>query len=230
MRIITVISYNLWDKNPSKKDLLDWITINIINKKPDIILFQEVTNAIIIDLTTTLRQTNYQFKISNQSRENYEIICAKWPIVNFKFKKFSTTETKRGILWSCIKIEGKTFIIANSQLEQGPNFYHKRIGQLDCLFDFLSKSNNIVILGCDTGLYPDENYSNDLLYDAWIETGKNKYAKYTYDSTRNSNISQSQPIQSRPDRIFFKGNLDDMSFQLIGTNFISDKYKLHPNF
>lgn len=227
MRVLTIISYNLWAKNTLKKDLLEWIQKNIIDLRPDVILFQEVTNAIVVDLTTKLRISGYQFKISNQSRNEYEMICSKWPIRDFKFKRFSNSPTYRGVLWCIIVIDGRNILVANSQLEQDINNFEKRTGQLQCLFDSFSKSKYYVIMGCDTGLRPKEEVENKLFQDAWIKTGKNKFARYTFDSERNSNVTE--PIQSRPDRIYIKGDIDEISFQLIGTNFLSDKQKYNPS-
>jgi hypothetical protein len=215
---ITLISFNVWQEPILKKERTEWIYENILKNKPDIILLQEVTNSILLEFVSELRNSNYQYKISNSNRKVYEIICSRRPILNYNFKRFSTSKSGKGIMWVDIKLNSETITVASAQLEQGEENYNKRIGQLSCILNFLAEKRK-VILGCDTGLLKDDHFDGNIVRDewrdAWIDGGKNKFAQYTIDSNRNTYAK----TQARPDRIYYLGfTQKESTFELIGTN------------
>ena len=213
---LTIISFNMWDNPTLKNERAKWVYENIIQQKPDIILLQEVTNSILLELVSELRNAGYQYKISNNKlRKVYEMICSRRPIIAHKFKSFSTSNTNRGILLADIQLQNDYITVASTQLEQGESNYTKRVGQLSCVLDFLEENDHNVIIGCDTGFLKDEYFSinKDKWKDAWIDE-KNKFARYTIDSNRNNYAK----IQARADRIYYLGFIHkEPTFELIGT-------------
>jgi hypothetical protein len=216
---LNIVSFNIWNDPYYQKERLKWIKENILKNKYDIILFQEVNNNIILELTKKLRKLNYNYKISNNKRNTYEIICSIYPIINYKFQKFSNSNTNKGLLWITIRINNKNILIANTQLEQTSNTLISE-NQLKCVFNFLSQMNNInnIILGCDIGKLSNISIDNKW-NDAWITNGKNKYEQYTYNSYINKNIIllKNKHKQIRSDRIYYTGNFIEPELRFIGT-------------
>nr|QBK87103.1 MAG: endonuclease/exonuclease/phosphatase family protein [Marseillevirus LCMAC201] len=211
--ILKVVSFNLWSDPFLKNERTEWVYTHIIKEKPDIILFQEVSNSNVLELTKKLRKYNYQYKVVSEGRTVYEMICSKWQITNHKFNRYSTSKTNRGLLWADLRINGSIVTVASTQLDQGTGEIQKRLGQLDCILKSLANLHHTTIIGCDTG-FIKENYNLSHWKDAWVSTGK-KVPQYTYDSKRNKNITKN--IQTRPDRIYYQGGITDPIYELIGT-------------
>lgn len=226
---LTVVSFNMWADPFLKKDRLEWVYKNIIKERPDIILFQEVSNSIVLELAKKLRKLDYQYKVANENRTVYEMICSKWPIINYKFSRYSTSNTHRGVLWADLKINDKKVTVASTQLEQGPESLDKRLGQLDCILKFFANRHHTTIVGCDTGFVKGENYDlrGTKWKDAWISSGKNKLAQYTVDFNRNKNITEQ--VQNRTDRIYYQGPFVDPVYSLVGTTGECGNIKVNPS-
>ncbi len=207
---VTVISFNLQSTTEKQTK---WISNHILTKKPDVILFQEVNNGILLKLVEKLRNHSYHYKIANERRKTYELIASRWPITNHSFKRYSTSRRGHGILWANLNIFNDVITVASTQLDQ--ENIHKRIGQLDCILDFFAERGNSTIIGCDTGFLRRENYNLEGTdwNDAWWDAGRNKFAQYTIDCNRNKNTQ----MQARPDRIYYIGEFDEPTFELIGT-------------
>ena len=207
---ITVISFNLQSTTGKQNK---WISNHILTEKPDVLLFQEVNNAILLKLVKRLRKLNYYYKIANERRRTYELVASRWPIAKHSFKRYSTSRKGHGVLWADLNIFNDVITVASSQLDQ--ENVSKRTGQLACILDFFTKRGNSTIIGCDTGFLKGENYNlkNPYWEDAWWNTGRNKYAQYTIDCNRNKNTQ----MQARPDRIYYIGEFGEPTFDFVGT-------------
>lgn len=227
--MLTVVSFNVWADSFLKPERTKWIFKHILKERPDVILFQEVSNSNVLEITKKLRKLNYQYKVANESRNVYELICSRWPIVDHKFNRFSTSAQGRGVLWADIKINDNVVTVASSQLDQGLDETQKRIGQLDCVLKFLANRHHTSIVGCDTGFKRGENYDTrgTRWQDSWITAGKNKLAQYTYDFNRNKNVTEQ--VHTRPDRIYYQGDFIDPDYELIGTMGSCGTAKVHPS-
>ena len=225
--ILKVVSFNLWSDPFAKNERTEWVYTHIIKEKPDIIFFQEVSNSNVLELTKKLRKHNYQYKVVSEGRTVYEMICTKWNIANHKFNRYSTSKTGRGLLWADLKINGSIVTIASTQLDQDAGDTKKRLGQLDCILNFLANHHHTTIIGCDTGFIKENyNLSGTNWKDAWVSSGK-KLPQYTYDSNCNKNIASR--LQTRPDRIYYQGGLTDVSYELVGTAETCGSIKTNPS-
>ncbi len=226
---LTVVSFNMWADSFLKNERTEWVYKHILKNKPDVILLQEVSNSIVLDLTKKLRRLDYQYKVANEGRVVYELICSKWPIVDHKFNRYSTSKKGNGVLWADIKINGNIVTVASTQLDQEPEEFQKRLGQLDCIMKFLANRYHTTILGCDTGFGRGEEYDlrGTRWKDAWVTSGKNKLAQYTYDFNRNKNITEQ--VQTRPDRIYYQGAFTDPDYELVGTLATCGAIKVNPS-
>ena len=149
-----IICFNLWANSYLAKERLKWVLDFINREHPDILLLVEVTNEIVLDLVQFLRIAGYFFKVSNESRTVYEIVCSRWQITNSKFSKYSTTTSDRGMLWAEIQLQETIVCIAAAQLDSSPAPFSRQLGQFDCILKFLN-SRKTVILYCDTQVIDD---------------------------------------------------------------------------
>ena len=61
---LNVLSFNLWADSFLKHVRSKWVHAHIAKEKPDIILFQEVSNGTVIELTKKLRKYDYKYKVT----------------------------------------------------------------------------------------------------------------------------------------------------------------------
>jgi hypothetical protein len=226
---LTVVSFNMWAESFLKTERTDWVYKHILKEKPDVILFQEVSNSNVLELAKKLRKLDYHYKVANEKRTVYELICSRWPIVDHKFNRYSTSKKGCGLLWADLKIKGNIVTVGSTQLDQDPDEDQKRLGQLDCILKFLANHNHTTIVGCDTGFRKNEGYDlqGTQWKDSWVESGKNKLAQYTYDFNRNKNITER--VQTRPDRIYYQGAFKEPYYELLGTLAMCGSAKVNPS-
>jgi len=213
---LSLLSFNLWDDKYYRLERLEWFTDYIKNNTPELVLLQEVTNSIVIELSKKLHELNYQFKISGSSRTRYEMICSRFPIQSHKTNIYSNSKTKRGLITTTIKINDVCNItLVSTQLEQDSKSRNIRAAQFECLFKSFSNISGNVIMAVDTGLSKDEIIQvSDEWKDAWEQSGRNKYLQYTIDNRKNANVIDED--QRRSMRIYYKGDIEDLEYKLIG--------------
>ncbi len=226
---LKVVSFNLWTDPVLRTERSKWVYTQILQEKPDIILFQQVCNNNVLELIKKFRKLNYKYTVSNNGRAAYELICSKWPILDHKFNRYSTSKKGRGLLWADLNVNGTIITVASTQLDQEANDIKKRVGQLDCILKFLANRRRTTIIGCDTGFLKDEGYDlrGTVWQDAWVSSGKNQLTQYTYDSNRNTNITES--VQSRPDRIYYQGAFTELEYELLGTTGCCGTAQVNPS-
>lgn len=213
MVYLKIVSFNIWDNKFLKTERLEWFYKHIIKNRPDIILFQKVTKENAIFLSKKLLKYKYNYKISSECRNSFELIAARWPIQSFKFNRYSTSQESNGILWAVITVNDQEIVIASSKLDQASTA--KKYGQLDCALKSLANRSKNCIFGCDTSLQLDEKYTIfNNWNDAWEATGKNELYSTTYD-IKNKNVTEDSC--TRQDRIYYRGAFKNAMFELIGT-------------
>lgn len=210
--IINLVTFNMWDDPYLRKERLEWFINTILKSKPDILFLQGVTKFNILHLSEALVGNNYIFITNTQDRSSFEVIATRWKIGDWKFNKFSTTKSNTGLLWGYIEIDNKRVALATSQLD----YDRSNIGQLNCALKFLNEKFDHCITGIDTRISGEDLQLPSDWNDAWIATGKNDFCKFTLDYKRNTNLYQKEELRS--DRIFYKGGLKPIAFNLFGTD------------
>ena len=228
MAHIEIISMNVWNDKFLYKERTEWFIKNIIKKKPDIIFLQEVNHYNVVEFTQALKKYGYEYRVSSEKRDVFEIIACRWKIETWKFQRFSTSSRKNGILLCDILVHDKRITLATGCIDNSPDVGYE---QLQCALNFLSNYNTHIIYGvhthCKNELY---KFKNERWTDVWEYSGKNKLQEYSLDFHRNKNVTIHE--QSRPDRVFMQTNYTVYKFELIGTVPIiqSGKTQTHPSY
>lgn len=216
--IINLVNFNLWADPFLQQERLNWFINTILKSTPDIVYLQGVTKETIIPLSKALQERKYTFVTNTQERLSFEVLATRWKIGDWKFNKFSTSKRKAGLLWGYIEINDKKLGLATSELDVDTS----NVGQVNCSLGFLSEKFDNCIVGMDTHLKQSE-FPIAKWQDAWVTTGANPFCKFTLDYKRNNNLYEK--VQLRSSRLFYKGELKPIAFNLFGTEKVCGQTK-----
>jgi len=182
---------------------------------PDVVFLQEVVEMTENILRQSLEQF-YEFASSNLNLVNYYVMilnrrktCSK---LTTEVVSFANTQMGRSLLLVEMKYKNEVnFSAMTAHLESTAEFSKQRVEQLcQCFKKMQSMSTNMALFGGDLNIRDSELTSMggipNGIYDMWECTGKRKECLYTWDCTRNNNLSMNGKFKPRLrfDRLFYK--------------------------
>jgi len=238
MNTISILDYNIWfDKYNIAERTISLIDV-IEEKKPDILLLQEVTVKVFEILTLTLSKLGYTYYYPEKVINIYDcFIFSKYPMKSNSYNEYSNSRMERALITSVIEFpiiikNGENLHITTADILIGTSHF-------ESLFD--KKNANIkkdqylyakslldqqteykyVIFGGDTNITnEDENksfFKDTQWNDVWDDIENQEENNYTYDTETNKNliIRGIKNLKSRIDRILYKGDIIVRNFELI---------------
>ena len=254
MNTISILDYNIWfDKYNMAERTISLIDV-IEEKKPDILLLQEVTPKVFEILTMTLSKLGYKYNFPEVISKSYEcFIFSKYQIIDNNYNEYDNSRMGRALITSVIEFpviitNGNEFNIENINILVGTShfesFFDKKYSnikkeQYKYAQKYLDnkKEYKYIIFGGDTNIANDDEnksfFKDKLWNDVWDDIENQEENEYTYDTETNKNLIMRgiKNLRSRIDRVLYKGDIVVREFELIKEgNFIippSDHHGLY---
>jgi len=150
-----VISWNIWGSPFRQLGRVKGV-LNLFDRKIDIIALQEVTEKTCGLIMEKALKTGYFF-CSSFPTDTSTMIFSRFKIIDFRFHKFSNTNTGKGLLRARVKYRNTVITVCTTQFDSD-----LAESQLKCCNSVLSKTENCVFTG-DTTMSkttPPPNYKN----------------------------------------------------------------------
>lgn len=215
------IMSDFYDKNITDFNLnnrLDKIISLIQNSDCDIICLQEVTN----DFLKRLKSTNLHVNITNNKGRNDIVIISK--ILPISSKVLILSNRKQAMQCEFKLENGKKIKIVSYHLSSDAreNCSNIRTKQINMIKQTLNPDDNVILLGDTNEVNRIPQLSN------FIECETD----YTYNPETNPFAKKlsKKGIKSKFDRIYFYGNLNCVSSNIVENNKTSDHYPALANF
>ena len=220
---LTVVTYNMWF---SEKDFVNRIhhlmRVLLQGHKylPDLVCFQEVTQAAYQLLQQGIGSQYYLFEIFGDPPVRYTNLIAinketmELDADSVAYYDLPETQMSRKLM-TCqvtIKKTKMTFHVMNTHLESLDTNWKNRQIQLEAIEQILEqeKIENFILCGdfniCHDNEPAENQIKNSKYHDAWIEMGSPQSLKYTYDCENNPYINIKTKFRSRLDRILYRFN------------------------
>jgi exonuclease III len=241
MNTLSILDYNIWfDKHYLAERTLSLIDV-IEEKKPDVILMQEVTKKVFEVLILTLTKLGYKYSYPEIINKTYDcIIFSRFPIIETNIVDYDNSRMIRSLITVVIEyplmckdkneliaLENTKIVIGTSHFE---SFFEKKYSEIKknqyiCAkneLDNLSKKYKYVIFGGDTNIANEEEeksfFKNDNNWiDTWKDFDSDPNNEYTYDTQTNKNLifRGIKNLRGRTDRILYKGDMITRKYELI---------------
>jgi exonuclease III len=254
MNTLSILDYNIWfDKYNMAERTISLIDV-IEEKKPDILLLQEVTPKVFEILVMTLNKLGYKHNFPEVINKSYDCcIFSKFPIIEKNYNDFNNTRMGRALITSVIEfpiiikngdnlnVENINILLGTSHFESVFDKKYSNIKKDQYLYvqQYLDnkKEYKYIIFGGDTNIINEDetkSFFKDIHWnDVWDDIENQEENNYTYDTETNKNLIMRgiKNLKSRIDRILYKGDIIVRDFELIKEgNFIippSDHHGLY---
>ncbi|XP_074586491.1 uncharacterized protein LOC141842167 isoform X2 [Curcuma longa] len=213
-RVITIVTYNIWQVDVKLNERMEAIGVLMQLKMPDIILFQEVTpkiHKIFEEFEWWRRYECVPHK--TPTRKHYCMLLSRVPVKVLCLKRFKDSIMKKKLIVAEVEAFGerRRLVVANSHLKKPdlPDESHtkKRTAQAKEAITILTNYENVIFGG-------DMNWSEELdgrfplpkgkgWVDAWKHLKPRKKG-WTYDTVSNLMITGRRRLQERLDRFLCK--------------------------
>lgn len=179
----------------------------------DVVFLQEVIPKTLEEILKRLPEYKC---IPGNNVEYFIVTLLKKNTVSYvehNIHHYPNTRMGRNLLEVEVKIGNHPITLLNTHLESTGEASHERIQQLRIAFDKVSKisANKTVILAGDFNLRDKELQCLGLpadIEDVWIVCGSRKECAYTWDMTRNDNLTYNSGSRYKPrfrfDRLFLR--------------------------
>ncbi|CAB3359841.1 Hypothetical predicted protein [Cloeon dipterum] len=220
--VLGAFSFISWNIDGLDKRNLGPRTANLTRilkeESPDVVFLQEVVPETIDELKSNLQ--DYKFLV-----QDYEKNMAEAYFVATLLKKntvkvlehvdrpFNNTVMMRGLLITEIEVAGIKMWLLNTHLESTANYKQARVAQLQMAFKEMKEKcqTHHVLFAGDLNLRDAEvGLAGDIpsgAVDLWEACDKRDTCKYTWDSSRNSNIQLGSFSQGSSSRRPYKPRL-----------------------
>jgi exonuclease III len=238
MNTISILDYNIWfDKFNITERTISLIDV-IEDKKPDILLLQEVTIKVFEILKITLNKLGYIYRFPEIINKPYECcIFSKFMIIKNEHNQFENSYMDRELITTVIEfpviiknkdtlnIENINILLGTAHFEsmfdkKGSLIKKEQFAYTQKYFDN-QKEYKYIIFGGDTNISNNEEdklfFKNSQWTDVWDEIENQEENKYTYDTETNKNLIMRgiKNLRRRIDRILYKGDIVVRYFEMI---------------
>jgi exonuclease III len=238
MNTLSILDYNIWfDKYNMAERTISLIDV-IEEKKPDVLLLQEVTIKVFEILTITLSKLGYNHYYPEKVTNTYDcFIFSKYPMKSNNYDEYTNSRMERALITSVIEFpiimkNGDELNVINTNILIGTSHFESLFDKkytnikkdqylyAKSLLD-QKKEYKYVIFGGDTNITNDDEnksfFKDKQWYDAWDDIENQEENNYTYDTETNKNLIMRgiKNLKSRIDRILYKGDIIVRDFELI---------------
>jgi len=238
MNTLSILDYNIWfDKYNMAERTLSLIDV-IEDKKPDVLLLQEVTPTVFEILVMTLNKLGYIYNFPEMITKSYDCcIFSKFMITENNYNDYNNSKMGRALITSVIEfpviikngdnlnVENVNVLLGTSHFESFFDKKHSNIKKEQYLYaqKYLDnkKQYKYIIFGGDTNIANDDEnksfFKNIYWNDVWDDIENQEDQNYTYDTETNKNLIMRgiKNLRSRIDRILYKGDIVVRNFELI---------------
>jgi tyrosyl-DNA phosphodiesterase 2 len=223
---LTLATYNIWFSDYFADERYRAIAEVLAADTPDVIVLQEVTTAALTTLLAHpgIREQYYRAAAVGDDFGNYGMLMlSRLPISRVTYTRLPT-RLDRGFLQADVTVNGRQLTICSVHLESGKAAARLRARQLGRVFDALSVTDDVVILG-DFNMRDAESPRIAPPYvDMWPAL-RPDHDGFTEDTAINLMRldAKNKTRQVRFDRILIKGAAwAPATIKLLGTEPISD--------
>ena len=239
MNTLSVLDYNIWFDTYNMAERTMSLIDVIEDKKPDVILLQEVRPKIAEILDMALSKLGYVSHFPDAINESYNcMIFSKYKMRNIAWHPYTNSNMGRGLVTALINfpiiskinndinISSIDILLATTHFESIFDKKHSdvKIDQYQYVKNELdAESIKYIIFGSDTNianenedkLFFKDKYWNDAYDDCAYDNKDDN--NYTYDTETNKNLimRKIKNLRSRIDRILYKGDMNIQHFELI---------------
>lgn len=234
---LIVLSYNVWFREDLElQSRLDAIGDVILQHRPHIIFFQEVTEAIYQILQRASWWKSYDCSVKPGMASQRAYFCmqlSKLPVFSFRQSPFRNSVMGRELCLAEVDAgKGTRLLVATSHLESpcpapptwNQMFSPERVVQAKEAMSLLKEFPN-VIFGGDMN-WDDKTDGPPPLpsgwFDAWLQLRPGQDG-FTYDTKANGMLSGNRSLRKRLDRMFCQlRDFEAVSIEMVGTEAIPD--------
>lgn len=234
---LTVLSYNVWFREDLELQArLDAIGNVILQHRPHVVFFQEVTETIYRIFEQASWWKSYNCSVNRRvasQRAYFCMVLSKLPVVSFRQSPFRNSIMGRELCLAELDVgNGARLLVANSHLESpcpapptwNQMFSAERVAQAKEAMLMLKDFPNVIFGG-------DMNWDEKTdgvpplpsgWFDAWVQLRPGEDG-FTYDTKANKMISGYRSLRKRVDRMFCQlEDFDTVSIEMVGTEPIPD--------
>lgn len=223
---LTVTTYNIWNDSKHAEDRYRAIAQLLSRRRPDVMVFQEVTPAALDILTAQdwVRETYARAAVVGDDTGGYGLlVLSRLPLRGVTYTRLPTRQS-RGFLQAEVALNGSRTVVCCIHLDSGKSSARLRGWQLRRIFRALTPLENAVVMG-DFNMRDTENRRIDTAYlDVWPSLRPNDDG-YTEDTSINHMRydMKDKHRQVRFDRVLLKGpRWVPTAIELFGTEPIDD--------
>ncbi|XP_065344528.1 tyrosyl-DNA phosphodiesterase 2-like [Cloeon dipterum] len=220
--VLGAFSFISWNIDGLDKRNLGPRTANLTRilkeESPDVVFLQEVVPETIDELKSNLQ--DYKFLVQDYEKNMSEAYFVATllkkntvKVLEHIDRPFNNTVMMRGLLSTEIEIAGIKMWLLNTHLESTANYKQARVAQLQMAFKEMKdkcQTHHVLFAG-DLNLRDAEvGLAGDIpsgAVDLWEACDKRDTCKYTWDSSRNSNIQLGSFSQGSSSRQPYKPRL-----------------------
>ena len=196
MKLLTL---NCWFNNHKLEERITRISEIIIDKNPDIVCLQEVTEYMYKYIYDRLKNIyNCDITMWPTKCHHQNVIFSKYPIISTNIMPLESKQHKKANIIN-VEINKIKIKIINIHLEAENE--RSAIRQMCNILATTNSDQNVILCG-DTNISSEDTELPSEWCDIWKSIGTIDN-KYTYDSQNNSFIKDT--YRSRLDRIYIKG-------------------------
>jgi len=222
---ICVYSLNVWMNHMFIKERMLAIFQDIESRRPDILMFQEVTVHSYSVLNDLLRSIGFSTRsqLKPDTKKFSEMLyfnTRTMEALDFEqlnLEPEATMKRECHVLRALHKVSQKRMVFATAHLETGKDRKELRERQFRHLQFVLEQKQLPWIFGGDTNMGHDQDYLGlaPQTHDAWEQTGCEDRYFGTWDPCKNTNLQKMMCGKFRFDRFLFqKSSLVALDFQL----------------